>query len=104
GRIGDVPILGAGLYAGPRGAVAATGTGERIVEATLSRRVYDWIAAGELPVVAAQRGVDELARQDGIGLIVIGEREMTAKSDRAMAWAARELGSATWHGPEPRGK
>jgi isoaspartyl peptidase/L-asparaginase-like protein (Ntn-hydrolase superfamily) len=104
GRIGDVPILGAGLYTGPRGAVAATGTGERIIEATLSRRVYDWMAAGESPAVAAQRGVDELTNKGGIGLIVIGERDMTAKADRPMAWAARALGSGDWLGPEPRHK
>lgn len=101
GRIGDVPILGAGLYAGPRGAVAATGAGERIVEATLSRRVYDWMAAGEFAAVAAQRGVDELTNKGGIGLIVISENEMTAKADRSMAWAARALGSAEWVGPDP---
>jgi beta-aspartyl-peptidase (threonine type) len=99
GRVGDVPILGAGLYAGPRGAVAATGAGERITEATLSRRVYDWMAAGDYPAVAAQRGVDELAKKGDIGLIVIGERDMAAKSDRPMAWAARTLGSAEWFGP-----
>jgi isoaspartyl peptidase/L-asparaginase-like protein (Ntn-hydrolase superfamily) len=104
GRIGDVAILGAGLYSGPRGAVAATGTGERIVEATLSRRVYDWMAAGEVPALAAQRGVDELTNKGGIGLIIINEHEMSAKADRAMAWAARTLGSPDWLGPEPAKK
>jgi isoaspartyl peptidase/L-asparaginase-like protein (Ntn-hydrolase superfamily) len=28
GRVGDVPIQGAGLYVGPKGAVACTGNGE----------------------------------------------------------------------------
>jgi L-asparaginase / beta-aspartyl-peptidase len=102
GRVGDVPILGAGLYAGPRGAVAASGAGERIVEATLSRRVYDWMAAGDHPAVAAQRGVDEIAKKGDIGLLVIGERDMTAKSSRPMAWAARTLGSTEWFGPGSR--
>ena len=35
GRVGDVPIYGAGLYAGPHGTAAATGTGERIMETML---------------------------------------------------------------------
>lgn len=100
GRVGDVPILGAGLYAGERGAVAATGTGERIVEATLSRRVYDWLAEGGDPAKAAERGVDELRGKD-IGLIVIGADSMAAAADRPMAWAARELGSDAWQGPSP---
>lgn len=33
GRIGDSPLMGCGVYAGPRGAVAATGIGEEIVRA-----------------------------------------------------------------------
>src|SRR5262249_5596659 len=35
GRVGDVPIYGAGGYAGPAGAVACTGDGELIVRALL---------------------------------------------------------------------
>jgi beta-aspartyl-peptidase (threonine type) len=101
GRIGDVPILGAGLYTGEHGAVAATGTGERIVEATLSRRVYDWIAAGASPAEAARRAAAELTGKGGIGVIVIGARDMAAAADRPMAWAARAQGSRTWLGPEP---
>lgn len=101
GRVGDVPILGAGLYAGPHGAVAATGEGERIVEASLSRRVHDWIGEGASVAAAAQRGVDEVAPRGSIGLIVIGTDTMTAAADRGMAWAARALGSDEWQGPAP---
>ena len=101
GRVGDVPILGAGLYAGSHGAVAATGSGERIVEATLSRRVHDWMAAGTAPQAAAKRGVDEVKGKGSIGLIVITATNMTAAADRDMAWAGRELGSDTWFGPDP---
>jgi isoaspartyl peptidase/L-asparaginase-like protein (Ntn-hydrolase superfamily) len=100
GRVGDVPILGAGLFAGADGAVAATGTGERIVEASLSRRVHDWLAEGV--DAAARRGVAEIGDKGSIGLIVIGRRAMTAAADREMAWAARELGSDRWEGPAPR--
>jgi beta-aspartyl-peptidase (threonine type) len=46
GRVGDVPIFGAGLFAGANGAAAATGTGERIVEKLLAHTVHDWLAAG----------------------------------------------------------
>ncbi|RMH40560.1 MAG: hypothetical protein D6689_13450, partial [Deltaproteobacteria bacterium] len=100
GRVGDVPILGAGLYAGAAGAVAATGTGERIVEATLARRVHDRLAAGDGPQAAARFGVGEIPEAAAIGLIVIGRDAMAAAADRPMAWAARELGSASWQGPE----
>jgi L-asparaginase/beta-aspartyl-peptidase (threonine type) len=37
GRVGDTPIIGGGFYAGPAGAVAATGIGEYIVRHLLDR-------------------------------------------------------------------
>ena len=58
GRVGDVPILGAGLYAGKYGAAASTGTGERIVEAGVARRVHEWLAAGESAEEAAKHAVE----------------------------------------------
>ncbi len=99
GRVGDVPILGAGLYAGSAGAIAATGKGERIVEAGLARRVHDRLASGASAADAAAFGVSEIEGKGSIGVIVIGRRDMTAAADRPMAWAARELGSDQWHGP-----
>lgn len=54
GRVGDVPILGAGLYAGERGAVAATGSGELIVRAGSSREVYRRMDAGASPADATR--------------------------------------------------
>jgi isoaspartyl peptidase/L-asparaginase-like protein (Ntn-hydrolase superfamily) len=98
GRVGDVPILGAGLYAGPRGTAAATGTGERIVEAGLARAVYDWLAAGSSAEAAAKRAIDTLRGKD-IGIIVMSESDMAAAADDQMAWAAREAGSTAWRGP-----
>lgn len=52
GRVGDSPIYGAGLFAGPHGAVAATGEGEEIVRRFLCLRVYERMATG-LPAQAA---------------------------------------------------
>lgn len=100
GRVGDVPILGAGLYAGPAGAAAATGIGERIVEAGLAREVQGWLAAGTSAKAAAQRAVDEIKAKGDIGIIVATPRELAAAADRPMAWAARESGSTAWQGPQ----
>ncbi len=97
GRVGDVPILGAGLYASEDGAAAATGTGERIVEAGLARAVVEWLAAGASAEEAAKRAVDRLRGKD-IGIIVLSKSEMAAAADRDMAWAARESGGP-WRGP-----
>lgn len=101
GRVGDVPILGAGLFAGSHGAVAATGKGERIVDATLSRRVHQWMSEGLGLREAGERGVAELRGKGSIGLILISPTEMAAVADRDMAWAGRELGSSRWRGPTP---
>jgi len=99
GRVGDVPILGAGLYAGPHGAAAATGTGERIVEAGLARQVHTWLEGGASAEQAAQRAVDLVRARGDIGIIVISPQELAAAADRPMAWAARESGSGAWRGP-----
>src|SRR5206468_11031385 len=56
GRVGDSPIVGAGLYAGPRGAVSATGFGEAILKRVLSKFVYDRMAEGLSAQRAADRG------------------------------------------------
>ncbi len=104
GRVGDVPIYGAGLFAGPRGASAATGEGERIIEAALAREVNAWLEQGTSPDDAARRAVDAVVRKKGdIGVIVIGPTTMAAAANLPMAWAGRESGSNAWLGPIPDG-
>jgi beta-aspartyl-peptidase (threonine type) len=101
GRVGDVPVFGAGLYAGPHGATAATGTGERIIEHNLSRSVHRWLSEGLTPEQAGQRAVQAIGGTGAIGLIVIGPRQLAAVADRTMAWAAREDGVEGYRGPDP---
>jgi beta-aspartyl-peptidase (threonine type) len=103
GRVGDVPIPGAGLHAGPAGAVAATGSGERIMDAGLAREVHRWLAEGASAEDAARRGA-KLLEGHGIGLIVLSREGLAAASDKPMAWAAREIDSPRWIGPPPRAK
>jgi L-asparaginase / beta-aspartyl-peptidase len=98
GRVGDVPIYGAGLYAGAHGAAAATGTGERIVEKLLAHTVNGWLAAGMRAQEAADRAIALIAAPASIGIIVVTPTELAAAADRAMAWAGREDGGA-WMGP-----
>jgi L-asparaginase / beta-aspartyl-peptidase len=100
GRVGDVPIFGAGLYAGPHGAAAATGTGERIIEAMLAHTVHSWLAAGTGAQQAAERAVALVGEKGPTGIIVVSPTELGAAAARPMAWAAREAGGA-WLGPPP---
>jgi beta-aspartyl-peptidase (threonine type) len=98
GRVGDVPLFGAGLFVGPAGAVAATGTGERITEVLLARTVLDWLQAGATPGEAATRGVDLIRAKGDVGLIVIGPTDLAGAAGGPMAWAGREA-NGPWQGP-----
>jgi len=87
GRVGDVPIMGAGIYAGPHGAVATTGWGEYIIREMLARRVYDFMAAGDTPEAAVQRGLALYPAHIGVGVIAIGVKGEFAAANTQMAWA-----------------
>jgi isoaspartyl peptidase/L-asparaginase-like protein (Ntn-hydrolase superfamily) len=102
GRVGDVPIYGAGLFAGPHGAAAATGTGERIVEKLLAHTVHGWLATGMRAQAAAERAVELIAPSAAVGIIVVTATEIGAAADRPMAWAGREEGGE-WVGPDRPG-
>jgi beta-aspartyl-peptidase (threonine type) len=101
GRVGDVPIFGAGLYAAPHGVVAATGMGERIIERLLAHTTAGWLAAGASPEDAARRAVAQVAGAP-IGVILVSPAGLAGAADRAMAWAGREEGGP-WLGPTPGG-
>ncbi len=71
GRVGDVPMFGAGLYAGPKGAVACTGHGEEIIRRLVAKAAYDLLAQG-LP---AQEAVDRILAgfpDIDLGLVAVG--------------------------------
>lgn len=84
GRVGDTPIIGSGFFAGPEGAVAATGIGEHIVRHLLARTVYGWIADGMPLAQALQRGVDLFDPSIAVGLIAISRIEAGACSNSDM--------------------
>ena len=94
GRVGDVPLRGAGLYVGPLGAVAATGNGEDIVREALARRVYERIAAGDSPERAVGFGLSMFAEPVTIGLIAMDREREYAGANRSMAWAVRDSAGA----------
>ncbi|MFL6672828.1 MAG: isoaspartyl peptidase/L-asparaginase [Massilia sp.] len=87
GRVGDTPIIGSGFYAGPEGAVAATGIGEHIMRHMLARTVYQWIADGVPLQQALQRGVDLIDKDVDVGLIAVSRREAGSCSNKDMPQA-----------------
>lgn len=89
GRVGDSPLMGCGVYAGPKGAVAATGIGEEIVRRFLSRTVYEWLADGMPADLAAARAVALYPEAVDIGLLVVSETDHAVAANRDMASSVR---------------
>jgi beta-aspartyl-peptidase (threonine type) len=73
GRVGDSPIVGAGLYADNQSAGgSSTGWGESIVKVLLAKTAADLVAAGHHPAEAARRAIETLAaRAHGLGGIIL---------------------------------
>jgi L-asparaginase/beta-aspartyl-peptidase (threonine type) len=71
GRVGDSPLIGCGFYAGPAGAVTATGVGEEIMRRLLSFRVYQWIEDGASPQEACERGVRLFPDEIPVGILAV---------------------------------
>ncbi len=71
GRVGDVPIYGAGIYAGSKGAVACTGVGEEIVKHLVAKSVYDDLARGTPPQKAVDRALAAFPPDALLGVIAV---------------------------------
>ena len=87
GRVGDVPVLGAGLFAGPAGAVACTGDGEEIIRRLLARSVYASLEQGEPAARAVERAVAAFPAEHGVGIIALDSAGWGVASNRKMAFA-----------------
>jgi L-asparaginase/beta-aspartyl-peptidase (threonine type) len=91
GRVGDVPIPGAGIWVGERGAVAATGVGEAIWREMLSKRVHDALVDGASPQAAVDDAVRFMATRHpdaDVGLIVVDDNGSGGGATGQMPWAA----------------
>lgn len=84
GRLGNTAIVGCGYYAGPEGAVAATGIGEYIIQTMLCRTVYDRLAAGEPLQAALDHGVGLIPKGIDVGLIGVTHDAMAASANTQM--------------------
>jgi beta-aspartyl-peptidase (threonine type) len=64
GRVGDSPLVGCGLYADDEvGACSLTGDGESITRVVLAKTIIDFLQDGHEPDVAAESGMEVLARR-----------------------------------------
>jgi len=76
GRVGDSPIIGAGLYCNEKGGVSTTGKGEAIIKANLARELVHQLENGAEVEDAASTAVEKLEEQTGsrAGLIALDFR------------------------------
>lgn len=86
GRVGDTPVIGAGIYAGPAGAVTATGIGEEIIRAVLAKHVYDRMRGGMDSQAACEEGVGQFPESVPVGLLAVDLAGSGAAANTHMAW------------------
>ncbi len=66
GRVGDSPIIGAGLYVDNEvGAVAATGQGEDVIRVCGSHAVVEYMRQGLSPEAACKKAIERIAMIKG---------------------------------------
>lgn len=77
GRVGDSPLIGAGLYADNQtGGCSSTGWGESIIKVLLAKTATDAIPQTGNAMAAAQQAIDTLARRvGGYGGVVMLDSE-----------------------------
>lgn len=92
GRVGDSPIIGAGIYAGPSGAVTATGIGEDIIKRVVSWEVYRRMADGMNPQEACDAIVDPLRKDASqeVGIIAVSKKGWGEACTVQMAYHVEE--------------
>jgi len=73
GRVGDVPVIGAGTYASNRDgcAVSATGDGEFYIRASVARDICARILGGATGQAAGQAEVDDALSLGGSGGVIV---------------------------------
>lgn len=87
GRVGDVPLIGCGLYAGEHGAVCATGHGESITLNLTAYRTYAMLEQGLTPQKALDTALAWFEESQDIGLLIVNEKGHAGGSNRSMAWS-----------------
>ena len=91
GRVGDVPLIGCGLYVGSEGAVAATGDGEAIAMQMTAFRAYQLIEQGMDPKSIVPTVIDWFKKPNAFGIIVVSKLGFAGGANESMAWTASEI-------------
>ncbi len=99
GRVGDVPVIGAGTYASNAEgcAVSATGDGEFYIRASVARDICARIADGSATQAAAQAEVDDALSLGGSGGVIV--MDLQGQPSFAMTSSGMYRGAVSVGGP-----
>jgi isoaspartyl peptidase/L-asparaginase-like protein (Ntn-hydrolase superfamily) len=89
GRVGDSPIIGAGIYVGENGAVVATGIGEEIAKRLLCYRIYSRI--GEKPLKEILKEEVDYFGDITVGVIALDKEGYAYHANKSMAVGINEF-------------
>jgi L-asparaginase / beta-aspartyl-peptidase len=89
GRVGDSPICGAGVYAGPAGAICCTGTGEIIMTELTAYRIYLALERGQALEELCQAEIDRFPKDRYLGIIAVGRDQHCVVNTHDMPYAVR---------------
>lgn len=73
GRVGDTGVIGAGIYASPRGAVVCTGLGEIFIQRNIAAWTVNLLAQGVNVHDAARAAIQRLDGPDTAGGILVAD-------------------------------
>ncbi len=90
GRVGDVPIIGCGLFAGPAGAAAATGDGEDLIMNMTAFRAYQMMERGISPEDIVKKILGQFEPSVDVGLILVTQKGYAGGANREMVYSALE--------------
>ena len=94
GRVGDSPVLGAGIYACPEAAVVGTGVGELFVETLACFRTAALIEQGRHPQEACEEVIRHLGarRTSSAGLLALDASGRSGAAYRGGSWGVEGPG------------
>jgi len=91
GRVGDVPLIGCGLYAGAKGAVACTGSGEAITLRMTAFRAWQLIEKGASATEVLEETLSWFDEDTAFGIILVTQTDYAGGANRSMAWSSLKL-------------
>jgi L-asparaginase / beta-aspartyl-peptidase len=88
GRVGDAPIVGAGVYASPQVAVVGSGVGELFLSHLASFRAGELVERGAHPQQACEEVISRLGSRDrrAAGLLALDAKGRVGAAYRGESW------------------